>query len=98
MISSLRSGLNIMHHDGERRGMRVIQHNIHQVTTREKASTKPAIAEVDAREINQSGIIIHIAAIESKSDQLLKKLDNISAPLPVNNWQNYPLRTRTPYT
>ena len=58
-----------------------MQHNIHQVTTREKASTKPAIAEVDAREINQSGTINHIAAIESKWDQLLKKLDNSSAPV-----------------
>ena len=36
-FSSLRSGLNIMH--GKRRGIPVVQHNIHQVTTRGKASS-----------------------------------------------------------
>ena len=63
---------------GEWRRIHVTQHNIHPITTREKVSTKPAIANVDAWEFNQSRIIDHITAVESKLDQLLKKLDNIS--------------------
>ena len=55
--------------------------------TKKKLSTKPAITEVDAREINQSETIIQNAVIESRLDQLLLRQDNISAP--VNNSQNY---------
>ena len=67
------------------KGRRSVIYSI--IFTREKTSTKPAIAEVAAWEVNQSGTTNHIADIESKLDKMLKKLDSMSAS--VNNSQTH---------